>query len=220
MRRCAKFLLLGCSWLVVPLGLQSQNNPASSLSCWEGKTHTSFQSRQEKTPVAKSNGGFAYAEVFAEASTISEIGQLCTNKAKLFYSQTGSDYKLVYEKDGLEDQGVGMRVLGWSHTGKQLLIELTVWGYDSEGDPSRSALVFDSTAGQIKELPLSDAFERVLGKDCEYDSTLAGWGANDHVLVRVTKTPATSRYEQTFCVEKPTVYNFNMQDGTMQKGAK
>jgi len=168
----------------------------------------------------KSSGGFAYAEVFAEASTISENGQLCKNKAQLFYSKSGSDYQLIYEKDGLEDQGVGMRVIGWSHSGRQLLVELTVWGYDSEADPTKSALVFDSTAAQVKDLPLSDAFERVLGRDCEFDSTLVGWGSNDNVLIRVTKTPLTSRYEQTFCVERSTLYSFNMQDGSMQKGGK
>lgn len=220
MRRGAQLFFLCWSWLIAPIALHSQNNPASSLSCWEGKTHTNFQSRQEKTPVLRSNGGFAYAEVFAEASLISDTGQLCKNKAELFYSKTGSGYKLVYEKDGLEDQGVGMRVIGWSHNGKQLLIELTVWGYDSEADPTRSALVFDSTAAQVKELPLNDAFERVLGRDCEFDSSLVGWGSNDNVLVRVTKTPLTSRYEQTFCVNKPTIYSFNMQDGTMQRSGK
>jgi len=168
----------------------------------------------------KSTGGFAYAEIFAEASAVSDTGQFCKNKADLFYSKTGSDYKVVYEKDGLEDQGIGLRVIGWSHSGRQLLIELTIWGYDSEADPTKSALVFDSNATQVKELPLSDAFERVLGKDCEFDSTLIGWGANDNVLIRVTKTPATTRYEQTFCVERPTVYSFNLQDGSMQKGGK
>ena len=218
MRRGDKLLL--CAWLIVPVVLHSQNSPPSSLSCWEGRAHTSFQSRQEKTPIMKSTGGFAYAEIFAEASAVSDTGQFCKNKAELFYSKTGSDYKLVYEKDGLEDQGVGMRVIGWSRRGGQLLVELTVWGYDTEADPTRSALVYDSDTAQVKELPLSDAFERVLGKDCEFDSTLIGWGSNDNVLIRVTKTPSTSRYEQTFCVERPTVYSFNMHDGSMQKGGK
>ena len=84
----------------------------------------------------KSSGGFAYAEVFAEASSISESGQLCKNKAQLFYSKSGSDYQLIYEKDGLEDQGVDIRVIGWSHSGSQLVVERPVWGYDSEADPT------------------------------------------------------------------------------------
>ena len=220
MSRGGKLFLVLCSWLLVPVAMHSQNRPASSVSCWEGRARTSFQSRREKTPVMKSSGGFAYAEVSAEASTISDSGQLCKNKAQLFYSKSGSDYQLIYEKDGLEDQGVGMRVIGWSHSGRQLLVELTVWGYDSEADPTKSALVFDSTAAQVKDLPLGDAFERVLGRDCEFDSTLVGWGSNDNVLIRVSKTPLTSRYEQTFCVERPTLYSFNMKDGSMQKGGK
>lgn len=201
-------LLFASPWLL---------GQTSSLSCWEGKNRTNFQSREAKTPIAKSSGGFAYGETYAEASSVSESGQLCKNRVQLFYSRDGNDYKVVYEKTGLEDQGVGIRVIGWSRSGKQLLIEMSIWGYDTEADTTKSALLLDSSTAQVKELPLPDAFERVLGKDCEFDSSVIGWGANESVLVRVSKTPSTSRYEQTFCVEKPTVYAFNLQTGELSR---
>jgi hypothetical protein len=215
----AKLSLALCSVLlhISPLLLCQTTNNAATLSCWEGKNRANFQSRQAKTPVSKSSGGFAYGETFAEASSVSQSGQFCKNRVQLFYSRGGSDYKVVYEKTGLEDQGVGIRVVGWSNSGKLLLIELSIWGYDTEADTTKSALLLDSSTAQVKELPLPDAFERVLGKDCEFDSSLLGWGRNERVLVRVSKTPSTSRYEQTFCVEKPTVYAYSLQTGELSR---
>lgn len=211
---CSAFLLAAA----LPLTCQTANNTAA-LSCWEGKAHGNFQSRRAKTPTSKSSGGFAYAETIAEASTDMGQAQFCKNRVQLFYSKDGRDYRVAYEKAGLEDQGVGIRVVGWSHTGSHLLIEVGVWGYDRDADVVKSALMLDSTTGQVRELPLPDAFERVLGKDCEYDSSVVGWGSDDSVLVRVAKTPMTTRYQQTFCVDKPTVYAFNLQNGSLERSA-
>ena len=156
----------------------------------------------------------------AEASTDAVGAEFCKNTAQLFYSKDGKDYKSVYMKAGLEDQGVGIRMIGWSHNGTSLLIELSVWGYDRDTDVVKSALMLDASAAEVRELPLDDAFEHVLGKDCEFDSSLVGWQTDESILVRVTKTPATNRYEQTFCVEKPTVFSFNLKNGTMQRSGR
>ncbi|PYY17196.1 MAG: hypothetical protein DMG60_12460 [Acidobacteria bacterium] len=214
-----KILLAFTLFFSATLPLAGQTPNTAFLSCWEGKDRSNFQSRRAKTPTAKSSGGFAYAEAIAEATKDMGEAQFCKNKVQLFYSKDGSDYKVVYEKAGLEDQGVGIRVLGWSHTGSQLLVEVGVWGYDRDADVVKSALALDSTTRQVHELPLADAFERVLGKDCEYDSSIVGWSSDDSVLVRVAKTPATTRYNQTFCVDKPTVYAFNLQSGNLQRSA-
>jgi len=205
--------------LAVPQLVCQGGNNTASLSCWEGKDRSNFQSRHVKSSTAKASGGFAYAETTAEASKDLGDSQLCKNKVQLFYSKDGNDYKVVYEKAGLEDQGVGIRVLGWSHTGTQLLIEVAVWGYDRDMDVVKSAFALDSATGQVRELPLSDAFEKVLGKDCEFDSSVVGWSSDDNVLVRVAKTPATTRYNQTFCVDKPTVYAFNTRSGSLERSS-
>ena len=198
--------LMSCGPVVAQTGTNT-----FSLSCWETRRGGTFQSRQAKTPVVKSSAGSAYAEVIAEASTDAGQAQFCKNTVRLFYAKDGSKYNIVYEKAGLEDQGVGIRILGWSHAGTQLLVEVGVWGYDRDVEVVKSALALDADTGQVRELPLPDAFERVLGKDCEFDSSVVGWGVDDSVLVRIGKTPATTRYQQTFCVDKPTLYSFKCQ---------
>src|SRR5579872_2009710 len=128
-----------CASLLSALPVFSQNT--SNLSCWETRKGGTFQTRHAKTAVSKSSDGSAYAEVTAEASTDSGQAQFCKNKAQLFYAKEGDNYKMVYEKPGLDDQGVGIRVLGWSHSGAQLLLELSVWGYDRDTEVVKSALV-------------------------------------------------------------------------------
>jgi hypothetical protein len=189
----------------------SQNSNTSSLSCWEGKKNETFQSRQAKSPLVKGSGGFAYAVVTAEASTDSGQGQFCKNKAELFYSKDGTNYRVVYEKPGLDDQGVGLHVIGWSQNGTQLLMELLVWGYDNDAFVTKSALVLDSSTAQVQELPVDEAFQHLFGRDCEYDFSVVGWESDTDVLLRVTRTQPTTHYQQTFCVEKPTLYAFNQQ---------
>lgn len=201
----------------LPAVCQSNENTAN-LSCWETRRGGAFQTRHAKTPVSKSNVGAAYAEVTAEASMDSGQAQFCKNKVQLFYSPDGKNYKSVYEKAGLDDQGVGIRLLGWSHNGSLLLMELLVWGYDIDRDVVKSALLLDAGTLQVKELPLGDAFERVFGKDCEFDSSVIGWQGDDRVLIRVSKTSSTTRYQQTFCVDKPTIYSFNLHEGKIQSG--
>ena len=218
-RSATKIMLCLAFVLSTAPRLICQGGNTASLTCWEGKDRSNFQSRKAKSPTAKASGGFAYAEAVAEASKDMGDAQFCKNKVQLFYSKDGNDYKVVYEKSGLEDQGVGIRVLGWSHTGTQLLLEVAVWGYDRDMDLVKSALALDSATGEVKELPLSDAFERVLGKDCEYDSSVVGWGNDDSVLIRVGKTPPTTRYNQTFCVDKPTVYAFNMRSRSLARSS-
>jgi hypothetical protein len=200
---CCLLVLLSA----VPVVAQTEPN-TFSLSCWDTRRGGTFQSRQAKTPVVKSSGGSAYAETVAQASTNAGQAQFCKNTVRLFYAKDDGKYNLVYEKAGLEDQGVGIRIAGWSHSGTQLLIEVGAWGYDRDSEVTKSALALDADTGQVRELPLPDAFERALGKDCEFDSSVVGWGVDDSVLVRIGKTPPTTRYQQTFCVEKPTLYSF------------
>lgn len=210
------FLFAVVTVITAPLLCQTANT--SSLSCWDKRAGNAFQTRRAKTSVEKASAGAAYAEVVADASNDSGGAQFCKNTVQLFYASDGATYKSVYQKAGLDDQGVGIRLLGWSHNGTELLMEISVWGYDNDGEVVKSALVFDSASAQVKELPLGDAFERVFGKDCEFDSSVVGWRSDDTVLIRIGKTPSTTRYQQTFCVEKPTIYAFNLKQGKVQGG--
>ncbi len=203
--------------IACPPGFCQSNETTSSLSCWDNH-HGTFQTRHAKTPVAKSSGGSAYAEVTAEASTNSGQAQFCKNTVQVFFAKDGTNYKIVYEKAGLDDEGVGIRLLGWSQNGSKLLMETSVWGYDLDRDVSKSALLLESNTAEVKELPLADAFEHVFGLDCEFDSSVIGWQGDERVLIRVGKTPPTTKYQQTFCVEKPTIYSFNLKEGKIQTG--
>ena len=200
-----------------PALCQSSEN-TSSLSCWDNHHGGTFQTRHAKTFVTKSSGGSAYAEVTAEASTNSGQAQFCKNIVQVFFAKDGTKYKIVYDKAGLDDEGVGIRLLGWSQNGSKLLMETSVWGYDLDREVSKSALLLDANTAEIKELPLADAFEHVFGKDCEFDSSVIGWQGDERVLIRVGKTPPTTKYQHTFCVEKPTIYSFNLKEGKIQTG--
>jgi len=205
------------TFLSLPVFCQSTDS-TSSLTCWDTHRGGTFQTRHAKSTISTSSSGSAYAEVSAEASTDTGQAQFCKNKAQLLYAKDNKNYKVIYEKAGLDDQGVGIRLLGWSPDGTQLLMELLVWGYDIDRDVVKSALLLDASTEQVRELPLADAFEHVFGKDCEFDSAVVGWQGNERVLIRVGKTPPTARYQQTFCVEKPTIYSFNLREGKIQGG--
>jgi len=210
-----RYLLL-MAWAGAPALCQSNQN-TSNLSCWDNRHGGTFQTRHAKTPIMKSSGGSAYAEVTAEASNSGDA-QFCKNTVQVFFAKDGTNYKPVYEKAGLDDEGVGIRLLGWSQNGKELLMETSVWGYDLDRDVSKSALLLDADTAEVKELPLADAFEHVFGKDCEFDSSVIGWQGDERVLIRVGKTPPTTKYQQTFCVEKPMIYSFNLKEGKIQTG--
>src|SRR5690348_8771625 len=109
----------------VPAFCQSGEN-TSSLSCWDNRHGGTFQTRHAKTPTLKSSGGSAYAEVTAEASNSGEA-QFCKNTVQVFFANDGTSYKVVYEKAGLDDEGVGVRLVGWSQNGSKLLMETSVW---------------------------------------------------------------------------------------------
>jgi len=208
------FLILAAA--TAPAFCQSGEN-TSSLSCWDNRHGGTFQTRHAKTPIMKSSSGSAYAEVTAEASNSGQA-QFCKNTVQVFFAKDGTDYKPAYEKAGLDDEGVGIRLLGWSQNGSKLLMETSVWGYDLDRDVSKSALLLDAGTGEVKELPLADAFEHVFGKDCEFDSSVIGWQGDRRVLIRIGKTPPTAKYQQTFCVEKPTIYSFDLKEGKIQTG--
>jgi hypothetical protein len=213
-------ILIGCCLCFVFAGVSGfcqSNENTSSLSCWDNH-HGTFQTRHAKTPVAKSSGGSVYAEVTAEASTNSGQAQFCKNTVQVLFAKDGTNYKIVYDKTGLDDEGVGIRLLGWSQSGTKLLMETSVWGYDVDRDVSKTALLLDAGTAEVKELPLSDAFEHAFGKDCEFDSSVIGWQGDERVLIRVGKTPATAKYQQTFCVDKPTIFSFNLKEGRIQTG--
>lgn len=186
--------------------LAQESVDAASLSCW--RTKGSFHSRVAKTPVFRSTAGIVYAEVSAKAITDGNVRN-CTNTARLFYSATGNDPKVVW--NGHQDwNGLGITVFGWSQTGTLLLFQTRTWPYDSDADEVHRGLVFDSATGKVRDLKLASAFTALFGSKCEFEQNVLGWESDRTIKVRISRTPLTDHYEQVFCVKAPVDYTFDL----------
>jgi len=190
--------------------LAQESGDAASLSCWG--TKGSFHSRAVKTPIFRSDAGLAYAEVSAKAITDGDVRN-CSNAARLFYSTSGSDPKVVWR--GHQDfNGLGITIFGWSQAGTLLLFETHTWPYDSDADEIRRGLVFDSATGKVRDLRLESAFTALFGSKCEFMQTVLGWESNHSIKVRISRTPDTDHYQQVFCVKAPVDYTFDLSTRT------
>jgi hypothetical protein len=157
--------------------------------------------------------GVAYAQVIAKATTDAEGGRFCANSVHLFYSADGKRYAKIYSE--ARENGLGVRLVGWSPDGDKLLVELRKWGYDSDAINVGLALVFDASSRQIRNIHLYEKFERLFGKSCEFDVSPVAWQEESSILVRVTRTAFADYYDQKFCVSHPTQYVWNFQTETL-----
>ena len=210
--KLAKLWLIGLLIAACPT-LKCQGKPeTSSLSCWQGK---SFRTRTAKTDVRRSDAGYAYAEVRATA-VVSGKSQLCGNRVRLYYSNDGRDYKVVYE-DHRDMDGLGISILGWSKKGDELLFQTTEWPYESDFYTLNRAFLYHPKSRMVQDLHVADAVARVFGPDCEFDEAVVGWHSDESLLVRVTKTPFADSYDQVFCVQKPTRFLFGLEKRSMSR---
>jgi hypothetical protein len=197
--------------LTTPTAMLAQKaDDAASLSCWG--TKNSFHSRAVKTPIFRSDVGVAYAEVSAKAITDGDVRN-CSNTARLFYSASGSDPKLIW-RGHRDSNGLGITIFGWSPTGTLLLFEAHTWPYESDADEVRRGLVFDSATGKVRDLRLESAFTALFGSKCEFMQTVLGWDSDQSIKVRISRTPGTDHYKQVFCVKTPAGYTFDLTSGT------
>ena len=171
---CVLYLVL----FAIPTGMLAQTpNKAASLSCWG--PNGSFHSRSVRTPLFRSGTGIAYAEVSAKTITDGDVRNF-SNTARLFYSASGSDPKVVW--NGHEDlNGLGITIFGWSQSGTLLLFQTRTWPYDSDADEGRRGLVFDSATGKVRDLKLASVFTALFGSKCELTQTVLGW-ESDHSI--------------------------------------
>ena len=201
--------------LFAPLAMLSQTMlKTASLSCWEGTS--SFQTRKAKTPTIRSNHGFAYGEVTAEATVQPDQSRSCSNTVRLYYSSNGKNYRMVYENHR-KLEGIGLVIFGWSNSEKQLLFQTREWQYDSDAEVVKTVLVFDNTTGEVRELHVGEALSGVLGSNCEFDEAVVGWQTDHSIVVRVSTTPPTSHDEQMPCVKKSARYVFDVRENTISQ---
>jgi len=195
--------------------LVSASDPAH-LSCtvWTGKSWTSPKARSARTPQKQSAKGFvAYAEVKVAAN-----GAECENTTTLYVAAgPGEKFRSVYAKGPSESGGNGIRLVGWSPSGDQLLAEVTVWEYETDTGTGYIPVIYNASTNSTKELlVLGKALGRFFGADCEFEQSVRGWRNDQQIIVRVSRTPSSEEYEQHFCVDRPKLFAYDLQKDTLE----
>lgn len=195
--------------------LVSATDPAYiACSVWNGHAWSKPVTRSARTPLLESPKGFrAYAEV-----TASVHGASCGNTIKLYVSSRAEgEFKIVYRKGESENAGYGIRLVGWSPNGDELLARINSWEYETELGYDHRALIYDANAESTNEIKtLGQALLRHFGSNCEFEPALEGWKADGQILVKISKTPEDGSYDQKFCVEHPVLLAFDAKKGTVQ----
>jgi len=195
--------------------LVSATDPAYlACSVWNGHAWTKPATKSVRTPLLESPKGFrAYAEVTAAVH-----GASCGNTIKMYVSTgDGGRFKIVYRKGDSQNEGNGIRLVGWSPSGDKLLAQVNSWEYETDSGYDHRALIYDANTGSTKEIKaLGEALSRHFGSNCEFEFAVERWGTNNQLLVKISKALEDESYEQHFCVEQPTMLAFDLLKGTLK----
>src|ERR1700686_1255899 len=115
------------------------------LSCtvWTGNAWTPNTARSAQTKEIESRLGYrAYGEVQV---TVDKDGS-CKNTTELFVASPGDQaFKLVYSQAPSDNDGNGIRLIGWAPSGDKLLAEVNLWRYETDGGYGHVAVVYDGS---------------------------------------------------------------------------
>ena len=194
----------------------SATDPAY-LSCtvWTGKDWTKPTSRSARTPQLVSAKGFrACAEVKVEV----DADGSCRNTTTLYVAHgDAGQFKPVSIKTPNSGDDNGIRLISWSPNGDKLLLEVTLWKYETDVGFDHVVVIYDAAARFVKEdRKLDDALTRHFGSDCEFELAAKGWKTDGQILVRVWRTPESDEYEQHFCVNKPQLFAYDVLKDSLQ----
>jgi hypothetical protein len=142
----------------------------------------------------------------------------CENASKPYLALPGDqEFRVVYTTDALDSDGSGIRLIGWSPNGRELLLQVNFWRYETDLGYGRLGVVYNATTGSAQELKeLNAALALHFGDNCEFDVAIEGWKSDKQVSVKILKALETDTYEQHFCVEKPLILVFDIQRGTLE----
>jgi hypothetical protein len=191
--------------------LVSATNP-TYLSCtfWDGKAWSKPAARSARTHVVRSPKGFlAYGEVKVAAKNDD-----CENTTTLYVAAgEGKEFRSVYKKEG---SGNGIRIIGWSPGGDQLLAEVTSWTYETDTGFEYTPVVYDATTSTAQEnSALEKALIDHLGKDCSFEHNLTHWKTNRQVLVKVSPYQAVDGSDEYSCVKQPKLLLYDLQTNSL-----
>ncbi|HTQ59508.1 MAG TPA: hypothetical protein VMI32_04750 [Candidatus Solibacter sp.] len=191
----------------------------SEVSCWKkGSDHAI--SRLGHSPIISSTAGSrAYAEVEATAFSPkyqeTYTGPLCENISRLFLAgPEESEFKLAYSQAPPDiADGNSLKLIDWSPDGGYLLMERTIWKYESEGDYT-DIVLFNVSSGAAIAPDLPKILEARFGKDCWSSNSVVGFTPEGNVVVAVS--PLEDEYYNegaTSCVKQRTLIALDTKRG-------
>ena len=152
----------------------------------------------------------AYVEVEAIASRPKDEPSdgipSCENTSRLFLAGPGdSEFKLVYTQSPPDiSDGNSLKLVDWSADGTNLLIERTIWKYESEGNLT-DLVLFAVSSGMITAPDLSKILETRFGKDCSSENSVLGFTPEGNVVILVAPVKDTYYNDGAIsCVKKKT----------------
>jgi hypothetical protein len=161
----------------------------------------------------------AYVEVeavaFAPERAEGYEGPLCANTSKVFATtQEEKAFRLVYMQSPKRfELGNSIRVVDWSPDGTHLLLERTVWQYESEGH-STDFLLFSPHLGVVTKTDLYALLTDRFGKECGYEISIAGFTNEGTVVVEVKAL--SEGWEEMYgktCVSENTLLSLDVEHG-------
>jgi len=165
-----------------------------------------------QSPIMTSPDGLhrAYVEVEAVAfrpkDEPSDSEPSCENTSRLFLAGPGdSEFKVAYSQSPPDiSDGNSLKLVDWSADGTNLLIERTIWNYESEGDFT-DLVLFAVNSGTITAPNLLKILEARFGKDCSSENAVIGFAPEGNVVILVAPVKDTYYNEgATSCVKKNT----------------
>jgi hypothetical protein len=169
-------------------------------------------SRIVRSPILTAPDGLHRAYVEVEATAFrpkdeppdSEFS--CENTSRLFIAgPEDSQFKLVFSQSppDLAD-GNSLKLVDWSPDGAYVLMERTIWKYESEGNYT-DLVLFSLSSGGVTVPDLPKILEGRYGKDCGSENSVIGFTPEGNVVILVA--PVEDAYYNegaTSCVKRKT----------------
>jgi hypothetical protein len=143
-------------------------------------------------------------------------GHATTPALFMLRQSDAGQFQPVSMKTPSASDGNGIRLIGWSPSGDKLLLEVTLWKYETDLGFDHVVVIYDAAGHSVKEdHKLNDALTHHFGPDCEFEISARGWKTDLQILVRISRTPESDEYEQHFCVKQPLTLTYNIQTNTL-----
>jgi hypothetical protein len=188
----------------------STSKDTKFVSCFSKGQPTG--SRIVRSPILITPDGLHRAYVEVEATAFrpkdepSDSEFSCENTSRLFIAGPGdSQFKLVYSQSPPDiSDGNSLKLVDWSADGANLLMERTIWGYETEGEMT-DLVLFAANSGAITVPDLPKILETRFGKDCSSENSVIGFTPEGNVVVLVAPVKDTYYNEgATSCVKRKT----------------